>query len=1128
MKLRQLVPQHKRLSNEPESMHVRSIILGMLCLFLGQSARSQGQFYLSEDLNNLTSITAAGQGLWHEGKYYNFYTKDKNGGHQPVISCYAESGNLLWTKAIELANSAHARKIITSNDGQLLIAGQLTYNGSESPYLAKLDDTAKVLWSKVYPMTGGQMVDELLQLNSGRIVLIGANNQWEFSSSPKGVFSLFCQFDGSVLNYQFLPISRNFVRLESALIMDNGDVMASGSYGHAQEYMSGLVMRFSSGGNLIWAKHYRVDLPGGVYQMTNQSTSTALYFHDMVALGNDRYWLLASYSDHNYFGLNYSFHRPTLIELDGSGTVQSGIYYNTKLRAWKIKESRQQSFLVSGFYEPTREGCLMEIQAGGTMQSRISWNASSADVRITWDITQAPDNSVFLPVGLYNNGNWKNGLIHDNKTLSNACDREVQSSLSSISVSPTARALNVTPQGNVSAVAINAQTACNCHSWEQFCGAIALSGWLTAEDSVCVGEMIHCQINDLQLENSCVDYQLDFGDGTVQEASDTAHIYSNAGTYTLKLMMTQTGCGTQLLDSIRIKVNTFGRYELEDTAFCSDAAIYFRIPQAPGSVYWVDQGVIDSVLVSSSGAYPFQITNSGCSLIDTIQIDLIGYSPSLADTLWLCQEESTQLIIQDSIAGIQWNDGFTGASRTVDQSASLSVTISKGQCNFMESVEVIKDSAFVELITASSQFCEDDSVEVSATWFGDSLNWHDTYQGNSRWITEPVKVKVLVYSGHCRDSAEKAFERIRWGPLSDTFFLCSGEEQQVTIIHQQDSIRWDDGDKQSTRTLDRDGLFTYTVYRAHCSAKGSILIRKDSGGITHRTRDPRFCEGDSGILEVGYWGDSLVWQDGFPINPRTVYTSGIYPFVVHSTFCSYSDTFQARMDSMPVADLGPDRNICGNQAIKLTSKWPNAVHEWSTGSNRNEVTVDQEGWYWIREKNGSCEFTDSVYLTEFNMDLGPDQITCDSLPDRITAYFGADSYQWNTGSTDSLVVVDVQGGTYVLTVSKGNCQLTDSVIYFRQGIPDVFIPNVFTPNEDGYNDHFLIRFDQEVVDFNLEIFNRHSQRVYREADQNFKWDGTSTLTGDALPAGVYFVILEFRHACSGKKESYSGTLTLIR
>jgi gliding motility-associated-like protein len=67
------------------------------------------------------------------------------------------------------------------------------------------------------------------------------------------------------------------------------------------------------------------------------------------------------------------------------------------------------------------------------------------------------------------------------------------------------------------------------------------------------------------------------------------------------------------------------------------------------------------------------------------------------------------------------------------------------------------------------------------------------------------------------------------------------------------------------------------------------------------------------------------------------------------------------------------------------------------------------------------------------------------------------------------------------------------------------IPNVFSPNEDGFNDFYFIPGDFAnscAEKFAVQIYNRWGKMVYQSNNVGFKWNG------DNLPVGLYFVYFD--------------------
>ncbi len=108
------------------------------------------------------------------------------------------------------------------------------------------------------------------------------------------------------------------------------------------------------------------------------------------------------------------------------------------------------------------------------------------------------------------------------------------------------------------------------------------------------------------------------------------------------------------------------------------------------------------------------------------------------------------------------------------------------------------------------------------------------------------------------------------------------------------------------------------------------------------------------------------------------------------------------------------------------------------------------------------------------------------------------------------------------------CQLTDSIVVTALNC-DVFLPNAFSPDNDGMNDWFgLYHVSAEVFDsYELNIFNRHGTRVFQSNDVTRLWDGNHNKAQEKYPEGVYTYYLKYSFE-EKEIETVSGNVTLLR
>jgi len=133
-----------------------------------------------------------------------------------------------------------------------------------------------------------------------------------------------------------------------------------------------------------------------------------------------------------------------------------------------------------------------------------------------------------------------------------------------------------------------------------------------------------------------------------------------------------------------------------------------------------------------------------------------------------------------------------------------------------------------------------------------------------------------------------------------------------------------------------------------------------------------------------------------------------------------------------------------------------------------------------------------------------------------------------------------KGGEQYLTI--GNFQHTDTLtnksvyvyiddvkLYYcgpdttPQPVDSLVIPNVFTPNGDGYNDKFVYK-NQEQWEFETQVFSRWGNLVYdNKTSEN--WDGT--FQGERVSSGVYFYKIKAKAIKTGEMRVFRGTVSVF-
>ena len=147
-----------------------------------------------------------------------------------------------------------------------------------------------------------------------------------------------------------------------------------------------------------------------------------------------------------------------------------------------------------------------------------------------------------------------------------------------------------------------------------------------------------------------------------------------------------------------------------------------------------------------------------------------------------------------------------------------------------------------------------------------------------------------------------------------------------------------------------------------------------------------------------------------------------------------------------------------------------------------------------------------VQLSDYFQSIYENELTSISTVSDYVSYSWFDS-QGNFISENKLLQISVSGVYYVVVIDSNGCiSQSDSVTISTKVRPTIFIPNTFTPNNDEHND-FLQIFSDNVVSFDLEIYNRWGESVFNSKNENDLWDGT--YENNVVPQGSYFYKIEF-------------------
>jgi len=191
---------------------------------------------------------------------------------------------------------------------------------------------------------------------------------------------------------------------------------------------------------------------------------------------------------------------------------------------------------------------------------------------------------------------------------------------------------------------------------------------------------------------------------------------------------------------------------------------------------------------------------------------------------------------------------------------------------------------------------------------------------------------------------------------------------------------------------------------------------------------------------------------------------------------------------------------------------------WNTGETTESKTVSAAGIYVVEIFDNICLTTiKTIYVELIEIPIIDTVISNGSNSVITTTNSGDFEYSLNgTDFQSSNTFINVDGGLYTVYVKGENCDEIITMQYLH-----FYIPQFFTPNDDGNNDTFDLNGLEYFSSSQVYIFDRYG-KLLKSSRKNapFSWNGT--FNNELLPANDYWYIIII------EGQEFAGHFTLKR
>ena len=278
------------------------------------------------------------------------------------------------------------------------------------------------------------------------------------------------------------------------------------------------------------------------------------------------------------------------------------------------------------------------------------------------------------------------------------------------------------------------------------------------------------------------------------------------------------------------------------------------------------------------------------------------------------------------------------------------------------------------------------------------------------------------------------------------------------------------------------------------------LQARNKGATGYSGNPPLFCVVDEDKrIDILLHTDSLFVT--FDIHDKTSFTNESKKISLRSTFLNsqfvggwdnLGTCFQADLNQAFLAITTPSGNFEVNPPCEIYDEHWDVFYVYYYDIDDVKLTKLQDVYHVsqqiCKDENTKINITDLVDLPIMQNEI---------------------EYHWDDGTVDTVNYFSEAGTHHIDAIVDCKTISIELEITDRRCEPQVFVPNAFTPNNDGENDFLetFIVIDVPILEYEFSVYSRRGRLLFTTNDINTQWDGT--YRGQKLSPEVYVWTLSY-------------------
>lgn len=441
-------------------------------------------------------------------------------------------------------------------------------------------------------------------------------------------------------------------------------------------------------------------------------------------------------------------------------------------------------------------------------------------------------------------------------------------------------------------------------------------------------------------------------------------------------------------------------------------------------------------------------------------------------------------------------------------------------------------------------------LSVTSSLHSDFL-WSTGDTTRSITVNRPGKYAVWANYGEgylWHDTIEVVYRPMPVLDVGPDTVICAGSlPLTLAAAEGMDAWQWNTGDTLRELVVSEPGVYHVRTTHFCGEQRDTIQIALFDIPALELGPDTTIC-GEAPIaveLQAPY-RDYIVysWSNGSTSPELIAETPGLWHLRMEHPCGVLADSVFIRRQPLLSLEIPSDTAFCAGRPLQIAAAAGFDSYQWSTGVGRAEAVISTSGVYWVRGEYVCGVVSDTLRVTQ----APPLRV---ELPAQVEAYLGEEvllrplitggpvgHIRWtpdtwlNCAVCEEVVATATNSTLYSVNVEDvWGCSAEAAVRLVVSERRRWFVPDAFSPNDDGINDRLTVFAGPEVREIRwLRVFDRWGGMVFER--RNFPpnseaagWDGTRLRQQAA--AGVYVFSAELE-LVNGTIMQVHGEVTLLR